>query len=50
MGFEKRPKGIEERDAVAQLIAQLGEEGWEMVGCGSLQERKHCIYFKRPKS
>ncbi len=42
---------------VAQTITQLGEQGWEMVGCGpmagSSSERSaeitHAIYFKRPK-
>jgi len=33
------------RDAVAQYIAQLGDEGWEMIGVGNNGE----IYFKRPK-
>ncbi len=42
--FSERPKSVEERVAVAQMIARLGEEGWEMVDC-------ECgwLYFKRPK-
>jgi hypothetical protein len=28
-------------------IAQLGEEGWEMVGMGNIGEVAHAIYFKR---
>lgn len=42
--FKNRPKGMSEADAVAQLIAQLGDEGWELVGVD------HILYFKRPKS
>ncbi len=34
---------------VAQVVAQLGEQGWEMVGCGTIRGDRHCIYFKRPK-
>lgn len=48
--FKKRPKGVPERDAVGQLIARLGDEGWEMIGTGNIDEVMHCIYFKRPKS
>jgi hypothetical protein len=33
----------------AQAIARLGEEGWEMVGCGNNSEVTHTIYFKRLK-
>ena len=33
---------------VARLIAQLGEEGWEMVGCVNTDTSDHSIYFKRP--
>jgi len=33
--------------AVTQTIARLGEEGWEMVGCGNLEVAEHAIYFKR---
>ena len=43
-----RPDGLYEANAVARLIAQLGEEGWEMVGCGNTAEVTHSIYFKRP--
>jgi hypothetical protein len=43
---------INKRDAmesaVASFIAQLGAEGWEMVGTGSVSGRWYCIYFKRP--
>jgi hypothetical protein len=34
---------------LAQTIAQLGEEGWEMVGCAFAGVRGHHLYFKRPK-
>jgi hypothetical protein len=40
---ERRPQ------VVAQTIARLGEEGWEMVGCAFAGRRGHHIYFKRPK-
>ena len=36
-------KGIDEFDR-AKIIAQLGEEGWEMVSGESI------LYFNRPKS
>jgi hypothetical protein len=38
----------EEITRMAQAIAQLGEDGWEMVGCGNNSEVTHSIYFKRP--
>jgi hypothetical protein len=55
------PQGMEvvevhhqnKRDEITQLvqtIAQLGEEGWEMVGCGNNSEVTHSIYFKRLKA
>ena len=48
--FKNRPKGVSEADAVAQLIAQLGDEGWEMVAAGNIGESTHSLYFKRLKS
>lgn len=36
--------GWDELTRTAKTIAQLGEEGWEMVGCITLT-----LYFKRPK-
>jgi len=36
-------------EATVQLIAQLGDEGWEMVGAGNIHHSSHCLYFKRPK-
>ena len=36
-------------DACAQLIAQLGEESWELAGAGNVAEIVHALYFKRPK-
>ena len=36
-------------DAIAITIAKLGEDGWEMVGCGNLETDMHTIYFKRVK-
>jgi len=47
--FSNRPKGVSESGAIGQLISQLGEEGWEMVGAGSiLAGSSHILYFKRP--
>lgn len=48
------PRGVDEDDVLAQTIAQLGEWGWEMIGCaavsGGVQEEvMHILYFKRPK-
>ncbi|MDP2937605.1 MAG: hypothetical protein Q8O86_14065 [Dehalococcoidia bacterium] len=34
---------------IAKTIATLGEEGWEMVGCGNTDVKRHTLYFKRPK-
>lgn len=33
-----------------QLLARLGDEGWEMTGCMSspLQVQEYFFYFKRP--
>ena len=36
--------------ALARVIASLGVEGWEMVGCGNTAERSHCLYFKRVRN
>ena len=36
------------QDEVAAVLARLGEEGWEMVGCGSVFAAGHFLYFKRP--
>jgi hypothetical protein len=33
--------------SVAQAIAALGMDGWEMVGCGNSRESYHNLYFKR---
>ena len=35
--------------AIGKLLAGLGDEGWEMVGCGSTAPIYHSLYFKRPK-
>ena len=37
------------RNKVAKKIAELGEQGWEMVGAINEVNYQHCIYFKRPK-
>jgi len=36
------------QNEVAAVLARLGEEGWEMVGCGSVFAAGHFLYFKRP--
>jgi hypothetical protein len=45
--------GKPEPDELAKRIAQLGEEGWEMVGCGSTghaSQAAQVLYFKRLKA
>jgi hypothetical protein len=42
-----------ERGGPAKAIAQLGMDGWEMVGQGPLEIRQgglNAIYFKRPRN
>lgn len=41
--------GKNESDKVARLIAELGEQGWQMAGTFQESEGVHGIYFKRPK-
>ncbi len=36
-----------QRTMVAMRIAQLGDEGWEMVGTGVTGQGSHAVYFKR---
>ncbi len=43
-------RDMDSAQVLAQIIAQLGEEGWEMVGCGMISDERHMLYFKRPKS
>ncbi len=38
-----------QRKTVAIRVAQLGDEGWEMVGTGISGQGSHAIYFKRQK-
>ena len=45
---------IDEIKTTAKTIAQLGEQGWEMVSVGTISaggesETTHILYFKRPK-
>lgn len=35
--------------SLAKTIAELGAEGWEMVGCGNVAVDMHFLYFKRPR-
>jgi hypothetical protein len=44
-----KPLGIGEAGTISQAIARLGDEGWEMVGCGNVGQVLHILYFKRPK-
>lgn len=39
-----------EANEVSKAIARLGQDGWEMVGCGTTAEVTHTLYFKRPQS
>ncbi|MFH2040104.1 MAG: hypothetical protein ABIJ65_11790 [Chloroflexota bacterium] len=49
-GWDKTDIKGDEMNLVAKNIAELGEQGWEMVGTGPLDEgRAHILYFKRPK-
>ena len=38
------------RDAKRRTLAQLGREGWEMVGSDSSSPYDETLYFKRPIS
>jgi hypothetical protein len=38
---------IQGKQEVAQTIAHLGAEGWEMVGCGNVAGGGQALYFKR---
>lgn len=50
MTDEKRMKDVTKRTAaVMETIARLGEEGWELTGCGYIGGAFHMLYFKRPK-
>ena len=39
-----------QRSMVAKRVAQLGDEGWEMVGTGIIGQGSHAVYFRRQKS
>ncbi len=43
-------KGLSEYDALAKVIAKLGNEGWDMVGCANAGIETHLLYFKRLQS
>jgi hypothetical protein len=48
-GYGSTPiKGYEAAE-VAKTIAELGEQGWEMIGTGCEAGGVHILYFKRPK-
>jgi hypothetical protein len=44
----KNTIGRRRPEVIAETIAQLGEQGWEMVGCAFAGHRGHHLYFKRP--
>lgn len=44
------PKGTSEENVTAMVIAHLGNEGWELVGMGTISQFEHKLYFKRPKA
>jgi len=39
---------INDTPTMGATIAQLGMQGWELVGCGIVAATAHNIYFKRP--
>jgi len=39
--------GLGDIDKIAMRIAQLGLDGWEMVGAVNTSASEHCVYFKR---
>jgi hypothetical protein len=41
---------VDDQNALAQAIAGLGADGWELVGCGNTGLEDHVLYFKRPVS
>ena len=52
--FKDRPKNVSESQAVAQMIFQLGEDGWELtfgqyIGDLSSVNSRDYMWFKRPK-
>jgi hypothetical protein len=48
-GIQVTPIKGKASSMVAKTIAELGEEGWEMVGAGNLSGHRHALYFKRAK-
>lgn len=42
-------KAQEEAENLAKAVAELGDEGWELVGMGNVAENAHFLYFKRAK-
>ena len=42
-GQSKNIKGKQ----LANVLDNLGKDGWEMVGCGVYYSKDHVIYFKR---
>jgi hypothetical protein len=46
----RRTRELRRPQVLSQTLAQLGEDGWEMVGCAFAGHRGHHIYFKRPKA
>jgi hypothetical protein len=45
--IEKQKK--DDRDMLAWNIDNLGDEGWELIGCGNVGVSAHFLYFKREK-
>lgn len=50
-GGQPTERWFAEEDAVAQMIAELGENGWEMTVSGTtvLDGMPHSLYLKHPK-
>ncbi len=36
-------------EELARLLNKLGDEGWELAGCGNLSPSAHRIYLKRAR-
>lgn len=43
-----KPTQLKDIESLKVKLKDLGQDGWEMIGCGSCNEgMTHIIYFKR---